>query len=360
MLVVNFNYPTSGISIHLNDKCPHFTGIKNPDRRTIRIDHQNVNKELLNLNNGLIRFASKKGLNGLWIHIDLGNISDEIKLCSSIKDILGHLYIPFSRAEIVPHCKLQNGPNDSPNEALKMQSTHTSIQMHIRNAISDKENKIAAIENVINTRISEINSRYRRGPSLYFYKRTMALRKESPSISDFLSSQYNLEIVYATLVSWDMDSRGAKLKDFEDFKASLISCLPNFVELEKAELDMNCLHTDLYVKILKNTYLKMALMATNGRIVSNSKCLHFLFPNICMPIDGTNTLQYLFGNSYESPQRYMDIIQFSFEIMRKQSGFDKYFDNLWNQSIPKMIDNAIILLNNKSVLGVSRRNIGKV
>ena len=215
--------------------------------------------------------------------------------------------------------------------------------------IPDRENKIKAIINTITSQIADINSRYRSGPSLYFYRRILALRRNCPKISTFLCIDYNLEILYAVLVSWDMNSRSAKMKYFDDFKSVLISCYPELEKIENELETFDVAQGDEILELLKNAFLKLELMETSGRLVSNSKCLHFLFPSLCMPMDGTNTLHYLYGNTNESPKRYLDIIRFSFEVMQQSLQFDKYLDDRWNQSVPKLIDNAIILLQGRSL-----------
>ena len=90
--------------------------------------------------------------------------------------------------------------------------------------IRKRDSKIKAITRVITSRMPEFNRRYRKGPSLYFYKRLLTLRRGCPRIGSFLSNNYHLEILYALLVSWDMDSRGAKMKFFDEFKGNLLSC----------------------------------------------------------------------------------------------------------------------------------------
>jgi hypothetical protein len=214
--------------------------------------------------------------------------------------------------------------------------------------IQDRNNKINYIVSAIETRIANINQVYRAGPSFYFYKRVTELRQRNASVEEFLRSGYNLEILYATLVAWDMDSRGAEMKDFDDFKANLISCLDDLILLEMA-INTSDGNRQSIIKPLKVLYEKLDLMVTSLKLVSNSKCLHFLFPSILMPIDGTNTLNYLYGYSaYQPVARYIEIIEFSFEIMGKWD-FSHYLDDRWNLSIPKLIDNAIILLSGVSI-----------
>lgn len=214
--------------------------------------------------------------------------------------------------------------------------------------IKNRIHKIEQIVATIKTRISEINERYRTGPDLYFYKRLNHLRNNSESIESFLRNDYHIEILYATLVSWDMNSRGAKMKYFDEFKASILSCLNQFKQLENFEKNAS---TDPIrsISTLRNTYENLSLMKSGGKLVSNSKLLHFLFPQLCMPMDRMNTLSYFYGNTGESINKYIEIIELSYEIINRTENWDNYLDYNWNTTVPKMIDNAIILLVGKSV-----------
>jgi len=212
--------------------------------------------------------------------------------------------------------------------------------------IKDKEQKIHQLVSTIKTRISEINDRYRKGPSLYFYARAFELRINSTDVESFLRNDYHLEILYATLVSWDMNSRAAKMKYFDDFKSNLFSCLCLLKKIEELEEKRDYASIQ---PVLRDAYRDLNLMESGGKLVSNSKMLHFLFPNLCMPMDGKNTLEYFFGNTGESESKFLHIIDFSFDVMRLPENWTQYLDNIWNKSIPKMIDNAILLSVGQSV-----------
>lgn len=214
--------------------------------------------------------------------------------------------------------------------------------------IKDRIHKIEQIVAIIKSRISEINNRYRTGPALYFYKRLIHLRNNSNSIESFLRNDYHIEILYATLVSWDMDSRGAKMKYFDEFKADILLCLNQFKVIENFEKNSNSDSVRL-ISTLRNTYENLSLMKTRGKLVSNSKLLHFLFPRLFMPMDRMNTLSYFYGNTGESLNKYIEIIELSYEIINRPENWENYLDNNWNTTVPKMIDNAIILLVGKSV-----------
>jgi hypothetical protein len=212
--------------------------------------------------------------------------------------------------------------------------------------IKNREHKVKEIVLTIKTRISDINKYYRKGPELYFYKRLIFLRNNSDSVESFLKSDYHFEILYATLVSWDMNSRCAKMKYFDEFKANILSCINQFKEIERLGEDLDIAKLK---PILMKTYEELNLMKTSGKLVSNSKLLHFLFPNLLMPMDRANTLTYVYGNMNESVNKYIEIIDFSFEIMKQPLKWNYFLDNEWSTTVPKIIDNAIILLVGKSL-----------
>jgi len=213
--------------------------------------------------------------------------------------------------------------------------------------IKDRKPKILSIVDTINSRISEINDLFRTGPELYFYKRLMQLRRECHDITSFLDNTYFMEILYATLVSWDMNSRGAKMKYLDEFVLNLRSCKDEFKTLDSINQELS--FQSFPFQVLERTYEKLNLMKSGGRLVSNSKLLHFLFPCILMPMDRQNTLSYFYGNTNESIHKYLELVRVQFEIIAQKVDWSHLVDDKWNQTVPKLIDNAVILLAGKSL-----------
>lgn len=68
------------------------------------------------------------------------------------------------------------------------------------------------------------NFQYRKGPDLYFYQKTIALRRRNLLVELFDDKTDRfLELIYATLASWNMNTRGAKMKYFDGFKSSILA-----------------------------------------------------------------------------------------------------------------------------------------
>jgi hypothetical protein len=307
----------------------------------LEITEANLDFELQRIGSGGLRFASIAGLNDVLIQIDLGNDLRETDLAQSIHGLLGKKYKPLSLARIESHCGGGLGtefPHKSAPTTIHKQRREPRI--HIR----DRENKVGQVIEKIRTEIGTFKDRYRSGAELFFYKRVIALRKDKQKIADFVSDRYSMEIMYATLVAWDMNMRAAKLLYFDEFDKNIKSCLPILETIERTAMGIEPAGYERLLPLLQETYQRMKLMKTESRFVSNAKCLHFLFPSLLMPMDRKNTLNYLFGNTNESVERYIEAVRFSFEIMRQPITFEEYIDDDWNQCIPKLIDNAIILL----------------
>jgi hypothetical protein len=183
---------------------------------------------------------------------------------------------------------------------------------------------------------------YRKGPDLYFYKKTMALRKRSCLRELLDEPDRYLELIYATLAAWDMNSRGAKMKYFDDFKSSIVQNRDRFLQLSSHKLEALSNGAFEQAKMLcGEIYDNMHLMISEGRLVSNSKVMHFILPELVMPMDRQNTLKFFFGSTNESKQNFLKILTCSYKIA-KRIDLSKFIDDEWHQSIPKIIDNAII------------------
>jgi len=183
---------------------------------------------------------------------------------------------------------------------------------------------------------------YRKGPSLYFYKKTIQSRREKPLETLFEESDRFIELIYATLVAWDMNSRGAKMKYFDDFKLEILKNKKSFQFISDYALDKISYAKLLEIKRISGTiYDNLHVMRSGGKLVSNSKLMHFILPDLIMPMDRQNTLRFFFKHSGESKSKFLTILEYSYHLA-KALDIRIFIDDNWNQSVPKIIDNAII------------------
>ena len=159
-----------------------------------------------------------------------------------------------------------------------------------------------------------------------------------------------VSLAYRTLQDWNMDERGAKLVGLSAFRDSILSRLDSLACLKRYRLEL--LSTSELPKVmmeLKSLFVDLKVMQTQARIVGVSKTLHFLLPNLVMPIDRGNILSLLYlGSKYSAnPERefqcFTEIFEEYQELCHKLDLSVRDVDGVgWNSSIPKMIDNALI------------------
>ena len=211
------------------------------------------------------------------------------------------------------------------------------------------QERINEIKETIENKVLQMDKKYRFGPSIYFYEKVYSIRKSTENIKLFLNDEKNIEYLYSTLLAWDMNSRGAKMKYFTEFKQSIINNISTFENIENISTNIKNVKLWKINEYLKKIYNNLNIMYTNSKLVSTSKFLHFLFPDLIMPMDRTNTLMYFYNNTGESFTRFIEILEFSQKISNENIDWDKYVNKgKWNTTIPKIIDNAIILKMNIS------------
>lgn len=107
---------------------------------------------------------------------------------------------------------------------------------------------------------------------------------------------------------------------------------------------------------LEKIFLNLKPMESKTQIVGTSKLLHFLLPNLVMPIDRTYTSKFLSPNSNSWKDINAEFDEFkkvfiTFYKLAKRFNLTVHDtnDQTWNTSVLKIIDNAIIGLQKSNV-----------
>ena len=201
--------------------------------------------------------------------------------------------------------------------------------------------------------VNECNNNYRSGHELKLYREIIDLHRKSHDLELLLSSEdFYLKLI-RTLEAWNMNQRGARLTDIDNLKKSILANKRILIELYKHKLHtIQSLEDELGQKIIR--YLDFAfshlkIMESKRRIVGVSKAMHFLLPDLVMPIDSTYTMPCFYGyNKYSNSVRtefktFEDIFTKTHSITNMLNLTPADVDgNKWNTSVPKLIDNAII------------------
>jgi len=210
--------------------------------------------------------------------------------------------------------------------------------------IKNIQNKKIEIIDVINEKINKMDEIYRTGKSFDRYKIVLNNHKNENSVKSYLTNDNYLLDIYKTLEAWDMNKRGAKLRKLSEIKQSFIKNMDYFIELEKIGLNIIGSNIDKIEPVIKKLYNELYIMESNSKLVSFSKTLHFIFPNLFMPMDRQNTLRYFYNNqTSESYNKFLDIFIFCHNICNENINWNNILNNGWNSTVPKIVDNAIII-----------------
>jgi hypothetical protein len=201
--------------------------------------------------------------------------------------------------------------------------------------------------------VNECNERYRSGHDLSLYRDIIGKHEEYHNdLKALLKDDKIYPLIMKTLKAWNMDQRGAKLTTVEKFKQSISqnSVKENLIELSRYKLFSSHKHQieNGILELLENVFLNLKVMETKRRLVGVSKALHFLLPNLVMPIDNKYTMN-IFSISTDVNREldtFKRIFIKSYNITKMLCLTQNEVDGKrWNTSVPKIIDNAIIGFN---------------
>lgn len=194
---------------------------------------------------------------------------------------------------------------------------------------------------VLNASLTHTRNEYRPyDPGSYLYHQILDWKADKKFTKEFI------ELVYVTLAAWNMNSRGARLSEFKTFRSSLLAHKKELMALVGLRLQsMGKKEVQENLEMLFSTLV----LVDEGkpRLVTFSKTLHFFFPELIGPIDRTYTLKFFYGhtnipNSLGGQYSRFRDIELEFGRFAKTVRLAGYKDRVWNTSIPKIIDNAII------------------
>ncbi len=189
----------------------------------------------------------------------------------------------------------------------------------------------------------------------YLYEEILKKIKNKP-LSDLLKEDRFVELIYATLCAFNMNQRAAKLIEFHQFAKEIRSQKNNIENLSNYKLiSINKNDADDVLNKIKDLFFNLKIMEGRSQIVGISKTLHFLLPDLIMPIDRKYTLNFFYGNNQYNQERNREFKTFC-EVFKNfhKLVFDlKVTKKKFNQPIPKIIDNAIIGFMNKHVYKIT-------
>ena len=163
--------------------------------------------------------------------------------------------------------------------------------------------------------------------------------------NDITSDEF-IKLVYDMLIAFKMNSRGAKLSAFADFKKTIKKHADTIQSFARYKLEKVKETDDSFKEMIDSLFDNLCLTQTKSSLVTFSKTMHFLLPDLFMPIDRRYTLRFFYESTpINQKQCFLQVFeqfrafaQEHHEILKAQ--VDK--TSCWNCNIPKVIDNSII------------------
>lgn len=204
--------------------------------------------------------------------------------------------------------------------------------------------------------IKKCNETYRSGHDLSSYLRIIEMHRRTGNITELIQDDEFTRTIYETLKLWNMDQQGAVLETYQTIKKSILDCHEYLVELYDARLNEV---TSKWLESAKDSlyllFRDLKIMKSKRRIVGVSKTMHFLLPDLIMPVDGKYTMNALFGYNKLSKTATTEFNDLFYILSRFHNIACKFELSLkdcnqgsWNTSVPKLIDNAIIGITNNT------------
>jgi hypothetical protein len=202
--------------------------------------------------------------------------------------------------------------------------------------------------------VKKCNETYRSGHDLSSYLKIIGAHRSVGNISQLIEDDDFVRTIYETLKLWNMNQQGAVLEAYQTIKESILNCQEYLNELYGVQLNVI---SSKELANLKDTmfllFRDLKIMKSKRRIVGVSKTMHFLLPDLIMPVDGKYTMNGLFGYNKLSKTATAEFDDMFYILKRFHDIACKFELSLndcsqtgWNTSVPKLIDNAIIGITN--------------
>jgi hypothetical protein len=196
-------------------------------------------------------------------------------------------------------------------------------------------------ERLLSSALHETKTYYRPlDPGSYLYNKICNYDIDSKFNTDFI------ELLYVTLAAWNMNSRGAKLQEYCKFEKSIMDNKKRIYNI--VDLNIKDISEEPNMNQIEELFYSLDLVAsTKPALVTFTKTMHFLLPELVVPIDRTYTLMYFYENvniPKEKEKQFAMIkeIQCEFSRFANTVSMDQYIDNKWNRTAAKVMDNMII------------------
>ncbi|MBQ3998559.1 MAG: hypothetical protein II644_04400 [Paludibacteraceae bacterium] len=184
-------------------------------------------------------------------------------------------------------------------------------------------------------------------PPVFFHEKAMAFCNKKNK--DFLSDDH-IQAIYAVLVAWGMHrsgEKGAKMPSYNIFKESILrnkDCIEKLRQYRIETISKETLNSIL--SCLTCLCFNIDATTRSSRIVSGSKTLAHILPDLVCPIDNLYTLTFFrdeIKKSKNEQEKFQFIITSMWDFFHNVPGTASIpIGGIFEGSYPKIFDNLIV------------------
>jgi hypothetical protein len=180
---------------------------------------------------------------------------------------------------------------------------------------------------------------------LEYHLETIQMRRKHGSAVTAVADDTFLSSLYQTLNAWGIGRRASRLLPEVEFVSAVRARIEDIAELEREVLDAPSLNAERVCDRLWALIEELGITQNNTPIVSCTKALHHILPDLVVPIDRGYTQRFF---RWQNPQFQYDqagAFRFAFHAfvnVARNADPRQYVGAGWNSSLTKVIDNAIV------------------
>lgn len=187
---------------------------------------------------------------------------------------------------------------------------------------------------------------FTRPDQLARHRRTLDLRAACASVAAAVADPEFVKSLYHTLEAWGLGSRRSVLRPLSEFSAALIHALPGLEALESRRIDAPELDVDVTIQAIWALIESMNVADNRTQLVTGTKTLHHLLPELVPPMDRAYTQQFFRWHNPQFQYGQQECFRLAYaalvHVARSTSPREYVGSHPWHTSVTKVLDNALV------------------
>lgn len=189
------------------------------------------------------------------------------------------------------------------------------------------------------------NTPFTRSGQFECHSRTIRRRRELGTVEAAVLDVSFTRSLWDTLRAWGIGSRASRLTPLDGFRQALLRELPQLKALEAFSIDSADLGVEEVAGEVWLLIERLSIVENDAPLVSCTKALHHLLPDLIVPMDRAYTQQFFAWHNpeFQYQQRNVFVQAFrTFAAVARVVTPSRYVGAGWGTSRTKVLDNALV------------------